>query len=117
MVKARTRSQVLFSVGAIVGALLAGLYVVRFLDVEDCKRSDVACTQNFIRLPGIVFSWPVALAVVMTLGAMFGAVGGLAVSRRAERASARNRALVLFSLMVLLVVFVGVAGGRYLAQP
>jgi hypothetical protein len=113
-VESRTRTSILSSVGTIVGALLAGLYVVRFMDVEDCKSSfDVVCTENFIRLPGIVFSWPVALAIVMTLGALLGAVLGLAISRVAERATPRNRGLALFGVLVLLIVLVGVASGRF----
>lgn len=83
------------------------------MGVEDCKLSDVACTENFVRLPGIVFSWPIALAIVMTLGALLGAVVGLAVSRVAERATPRNRGLALFVVMVLLLVVAGVASGRY----
>jgi ribose/xylose/arabinose/galactoside ABC-type transport system permease subunit len=84
----RPRTYILVGVRTILGAVLAGPYVVRFMDVQDCKTSfDVACTENFIRLPGIVFSWPVALVIVMTLGALLGAVLGLAISRLAERAT------------------------------
>jgi hypothetical protein len=83
------------------------------MDVEDCKTAfDVTCTENFIRLPGIVFSWPVALAIVMTFGALLGAVLGYAISRWAERAMPRNRQLVLLGVTTLLIVLAGVAGGR-----
>ena len=86
--KRRTRTSILSSAGAILGAVLAGLYVVRFMDLESCKDSfEVTCTENFIRLPGIVFSWPVALAIAMAIGAPLGAVLGLVISRWAERAS------------------------------
>ena len=112
--RSRTRTYILSSVGTIVGALLAGLYVVRFMDVEDCKTSfDVTCTENFIRLPGILFSWSVALAIVMTLGALLGAVVGLAISRWAERAMPRNRQRVLAGVTIFLIVLAGVASGRY----
>jgi hypothetical protein len=112
-VRSRTRTSILSSVGTIVGAFLAFLYLARFMDVGSCKLSDVTCTQNFVRLPGIVLSWPVALAMVMTLGALLGAVVGLAISRVAERATPRNRGLALFGGLVLLIVLVGVAGGRF----
>jgi hypothetical protein len=70
------------------------------MDLESCNLSEVACTENFVRLPGIVFSWQVALAIVPTLGALLGAVVGLAISRIAERATPRNRGLALFGVLV-----------------
>jgi hypothetical protein len=114
-VRRQTRTYILSSVGAILGALLAGLYVLRFMDVEGCKTSfDVTCTENFIRLPGIVFSWPVALAIVMTFGALLGAILGHAIGHRAERATPRNRQLILLGVTTLLIVLAGVAGGRFM---
>lgn len=113
--RSRARTLMLVSAGTILGAILAGVYVVRFMDVEDCGTSfDVSCTKNFIRLPGIVFSWPIALVIVMTFGALLGAPLGFAISRWAEKATLRTRQLTLTVVTVMLLVLVGVAGGRYL---
>lgn len=75
---------------SLIGALILGATVaalaVRFLNTEDCKTSyDVVCTKNFVRLPGILLSPYVALAVLVMPGAVLGSGIGFAIGRGTDR--------------------------------